>query len=365
MKVGLKLASVLLAVILYNVIYIPAGIHEVEKEVFESSRENLNVLYEAERYYKRKTRKYTDNFDTLKHFIDTDTLLQNRIKLVALTSDLVTTIDSYIDLKDVTFVSSIYKIRQSSEIIAKIFDEVKDEYRSTPEISELAEELFTLINSLPDDNEYQNFNSVSANVDSILRVKLAVSGYVLQKASNDLITFSEYVMNMMDDIETSELKNTWLGIEKDVKLISERMLAPGMKPQSKTNRLNKQIGVIIENLDRLSSRNKAAVRTTLESKHQNFTSIRDTFAEAVNFSLSQRGGQPFLNEQQTIISRLNEKTIMAPPLDGAKYIMELEQRGFKISCPNSSGTITRSMVFSQHYKNYGFVSNQGKSWDEN
>ena len=126
MKVGLKLAAVVLAVILYNVIYIPAGIREVEESALKTSKENLTVLYEAERYYKRKTRKYTDNFDTLKHFIDTDTLLRNRIKLVKLTVNLVKTIDSYLDLKDINFTASIYKIMQSSEIISKILDEVRD-----------------------------------------------------------------------------------------------------------------------------------------------------------------------------------------------------------------------------------------------
>ena len=364
MKVGLKLAAVVLAVILYNVIYIPAGIRKIEENALKTSKENLTVLYEAERYYKRKTRKYTDNFDTLKHFIDTDTLLQNRIQLVKLTKSLVNTIDSYLDLEDINFTASMYKMKQSSEIIAKILDEVKDEYRSTPEISELADELYTLITSLPDDNEYTNLNSVTANVDSILRVKIEISGYPLQKASTDLITFSEYVTTLMDEMEISSYKNTWLGIEKDLKLISDRMSAPGMKPQSKTNRLNKQIGVILENLDRLANRNKSEVQAELALNHKEFSDVRDSFADAANFTLTQRGGRPFLNEQLTIISRLNENTILAPPLDGAKYIMELEQRGFKISCPNTTGTITHTLMFSQHYKNYGFVSNQGKSWDQ-
>ena len=362
MKIALKLAIVLLCVALYYVIYIPVGIRQIEKNVYDESREKLTILYEAEKYYKRKTRSFTDNFDTLLTFIKQDTLLQNRIRLVNLTKELVSTVDQYVDKSREEFTSSVFKVSESSGTISNLMDEIRDEYQSTPQIVELADKLYNTIIAANEDDAYLKFNTVKNHIDSIFKVKIDVAEFKLMNASTNLISYSEMVMENMDGMELEEISTLWNGISEDLKTLEELMTAPGMKVQSKTNRFIKQAGIITENIDRLKGKSMAAEKTELQRRHNLFVAARDKFASGENFLLATRYCRPQLDEWEEFISKLDENTIVAPPLN-KRYTIALEGRGYKISCPNETGKITHHGVFSQTYRNYGYVTNQGRSWD--
>jgi hypothetical protein len=353
-----KVGIVLLGFALYYVIYKQYEISEIEKQVLNDSRLKLSILKEAEAYFNRKTRRYTENFEEILTYIQADSVLKNREKRVKLTNKLASTVDTYVS-NNVTV--SLRKIKDSSHTIKIILDEIRDEYQSTPDVVLAADELYNKLEGSLISNELVNFNIAAANLDTLFQVRIDISEHILQNAVEKILTKSEFVVEHIGLIEIGALKNFWEIIEKDLEKITKLLNRPNMIIEVKSARYNKQAGIVSENIAKLRSYNLENEKAEVVTFHSKLVSLKSEFIEASNFALTLKAGKPALEEAESLLLQLNEDTQFAPPLKDKKFIFELTVEGYKISCPNKKGEISHG-IFNQKYRNYGYVTNLEKSW---
>ncbi len=103
----LELLIVLLALLLIAVILIPDKIWKEEEFLTKTCRYNINAIYEAERYHFRMKEAYTDSLPKLVTFIQGDSSLQTRNKIVQLTRSLYSVIQNVQDNPTIEAVATL------------------------------------------------------------------------------------------------------------------------------------------------------------------------------------------------------------------------------------------------------------------
>ena len=103
----LELLIVLMALLLIAVILIPNKIWKEEEKVTITCQNNLNALYEAERFYYRSNEVYTDSLGKLLTFVQSDSGLNRRQTLVSLTNSLTKVLNNILTVSSVENVSKV------------------------------------------------------------------------------------------------------------------------------------------------------------------------------------------------------------------------------------------------------------------
>ena len=202
----LEILIVLMALLLIAVIIIPNQIWEEEEIVTSSCRQNLNALYESERFYYQRNNTYTDSLGKLLTFIQADSGLNKRQMLVSLSNSLTQVLENVLTI---TSFENISKISLAAfEITGDLMGNERY-FRKYPEIDQIREEIVRDIMKLDSSIIFPNFSQTKLFVDSLRDLKESVSDYSLQVATYRAISAADSLSLYYSKMEREEFIQNW------------------------------------------------------------------------------------------------------------------------------------------------------------
>ena len=371
--IALKAVIVILLVLLYFVIDIPAGIRVDENHAKSLSRERMEIIAQAQKLYKTKNSKFTDNIDLLLNTVISDTVLNEKDSRVKLTRELLDKINTFNSVKAA---EAILYISKSREEVFTILDEISDEYKTKENIANLNDQIINELNRFKVVELFQNYNYVSNSLDSLDELTINVERYSLQSAVERALMLSSVAIEYLPTIEVNNVNDIITKISNQL-IELENLLVSGPKKQNKSDRYKKFLERIQTNFAILKPLNLQAEAAELKKRQADITSTKDKYINEY-FTITSKRAILGLEEEELLLIEMikqGEKVFEAPPFatgfedysaEVKKFKLTLDDRGYtyEITCPNEGeGNLSKNLFFSLKYQNYGNVKNGVLSWE--
>ena len=327
----LEILIVLLVILLVIVIYIPDKIWEEEEYLTNTCRNNINSIYEAERYYYRHTESYTDTLSKLITFIQTDSALQTRSRLVNLTRS------------TLHVLNSLLKVPTLSEVltVSKSMDQMKSDLRANrryfkkyENILETSQNLQTEINKINHSATFVNFSIVKMYVDSLDYIREHISDYPLQNAIVYIRSYADTIKNYLPVVEKAPFYEYWTEHKAHMLAFVDTINHTDIKTVSSVgDRLMKFLSRGDKAVEAFMNADLAADARKLDSLMSSVNDLHQRFLSTDLFALTQRYGLQKLNETDSILLSLNEENFTCPDAN-ERYLIAFRNASITVECPN-------------------------------
>ncbi len=327
----LEILIVLLVALLVVVIYIPDKIWEEEAYLTNTCRNNINAIYEAERYYFRHTESYTDTLSKLVTFIQNDSALQTRARLVNLTRS---TLQALNNLLEVPALNHILVISQSFEQMRNDLRANRRYFRKYEGILQRSEDLQVELNKINHSAAFTNFSMVKLYVDSLNYVREHINDYSLQNAIVYIRTYADTIRSYLPNVEKAPFYEYWTQQKAQVEAFVDSI-----------NRTDiKQVSSVGDRLLKFLARGSKAVEGfmqadvtrdvyRLDSALVSVNELHQRFLSTDLFALTQRHGLHKLSENDSILLNLNETNFICPDAQ-QEYLVAFKGASITVECPN-------------------------------
>ncbi len=327
----LEILIILMALLLIAVIIIPNKIWEEEKIITSSCQQNMNALYEAERFYYQRNSTYTDSLGKLLTFIQADSGLNKRQMLVSLSTSLTQILDNILTI---TSFQSISKISLASfEITGDLMGNERY-FRKYPEINQVREEIVREMMRLDSSIIFPNFSQSKLFVDSLRDLKESIADYSLQVAAYHAISAADSLSLYYSKIERDELVQTWATqYNKISQFISDIRKTDISKVSTVPDRLKKFIDQINSNVKSLKAANTSKDAEALGVEKQSLTELHQKFLSPEFFILTESYSLTKLNEIDSILINLSQENFDCPDAK-TTYLIDTSKTRITIECSN-------------------------------
>ena len=326
----LEILIVLMALLLIAVIIIPNQIWEEEESVTSTCRQNLNALYEAERFYYQRNSTFTDSLGKLLTFVQADSGLNKRQTLVSLTNSLTQVLDNILRIQSFDNISKISLA--AFEITGDLVGNERY-FRKYPEIDQTREEIVREMIRLDSSVIFPNFSRTKLFVDSLRYLKESVSDFSLQVATYRAISAADSLSLYYDKLEKNELVRNWNSqYSKIDQFVSEIRKTDISKVSTVPDRLKKFIDQINKSVQSLNLANTSKDAEALGVEKQTLTELHKKFLSEF-FILTKSYSLTKLNETDSILISLSQDNFNCPDAK-TTYVFDTTRRRLTIECPN-------------------------------
>ncbi|OPX35530.1 hypothetical protein B1H10_01005 [candidate division KSB1 bacterium 4484_188] len=330
----LGILIVLMALLLVAVILVPDKIWKEEAQITNQSRANMTAVYEAEQFYYKTHREYTDSIPKLLEFVRNDSTLQQRQTLVSLTRSFMKVVDN---------IMNISSIKQISNLSQAAFEITGDLLGNRRYFRKYTEQNFEGI-SLEINREMMRFDSSAAFpnfcrtklfVDSLRNLRDKISDYPLQNGILHAIHYADSLKTYYGSIEKDAVTEFWNGEYKKINDFIGAINKTDIKSVSSVgDRLKKFIDRISTSLDAINAANSEADLNKIVSESKNLSELHQKFLSPKFFILTKRYGLTGLNETDSILVNLREEQFYCPD-SKLPYIIDTSYQGkLTVESPN-------------------------------
>lgn len=327
----LEILIVLMILLLLAVIFIPDQIWKEEDQLRTTCRNNMNSLYEAERFFYQKNNTYTDSLPKLLNFVQNDSGINRRQVLVTLTQSFTKVLDNILNVPSI---NNISKISQAAFEITGDLVGNERYFRKYENIATAAEEILREMMSMDNSADFPNFSQCKLFVDSLRSLKESVTDYPLQIAVLRGINSVDSLGLYYSRIEKQNFNQFWnTEYAKLTKLINDLRATDIVKVSSVADRLKKFLDQINTNLQMLNNSDASRDLENLEVEKQNLKELHQKFLSPEFFIMTKNNSLTSLNETDSILVNLSTNNFICP--DAQKpYIIDTLNRRITVECPN-------------------------------
>ena len=327
----LEILIVLLVVLLVIVIYIPDKIWKEESHLTSTCRYNINAIYEAERYYYRHTETYTDTLSKLVTFIQSDSALQTRSRLVNLTRSTLQTLNNLLEvptLRNVLIISkSIEQMRSDLRANRRFF-------RKYPSILQKSQNLQMELNKVNHSATFTNFSVVKMYVDSLAYIQDHISDYPLQNAIAYIRTYADSIRSFLPNVEKAPFYEFWTQQKMHLQAFVDSIHRTDIKQVSSVgDRLLKFLARGDNAVEDFMQADLTGDVYRLDSALVSVDELHQRFLSSDLFALTQRHGLRKLSENDSILLSLNENNFTCPDAQ-ERYLVAFKGASITVECPN-------------------------------
>jgi hypothetical protein len=320
-----------MALLLLTVIYLPNQIWKEEAQTIKICRDNMNTLYETQRFYYQKNNSYTDSLSKLLTFVQNDSGINRRQSLVSLTNSFTKVLNNILNVPSV---QNISKMSQAAFEITGDLVGNERYFRKYEHIAASSEEIVREMVNLDSSALFPSFSCSKLFVDSLRTLKESVTDFSLQiailRAINSLDSLSLYYSK----IERESFDQFWkVEYAKISKLIDEIRATDIAKVSSVADRLAKFIDQINSNLQLLNTSSATKDAQSLEVEKQNLKELHQKFLSLDFFILTQNASLTTLSENDSIIINLTQNNFICPDIK-KPYLIDTVKARITIECPN-------------------------------
>jgi len=327
----LEISIVLLALLLIAVIIVPNQIWEDELQTTIKCHDNVNAIYEAERFHYQKIGAYTDTFSYLLTTVQTDSGLMQRQTLVSLTQSFMRVAENILSIPSIETIS---KISQASfEVTGDLFGNERY-FRRYENIAQTSQEIVREMTRLDSSIAFPNFSRVKLFVDSLRFIKESVSDYSLQIAIFRSINYVDSLKEYYFSIEKDAFNQFWKDEYKKISnFITDIRATDISKVSTVPDRLKKFIDQINSSVQILNNANFSDDASNIENEKQNLIELHQKFLSPEFFILTKRYSLTALNEIDSILINLSQEDFLCPD-SKEPYLIDTTRRRLTVECPN-------------------------------
>jgi hypothetical protein len=328
----LEILIVVFVLLLVAVIIVPNQIWDDEQRVTTDCRNNLNSLYEAERFYYRANSQYTDTVSKVLSFVQADSGLQQRQSLVSLTRSFRQVLNNVLEIPALEEISAISQ--SSYEITGDLLG--NDRYfRKYEELLDSSLAINRDMGQFDSSMTFPNFAKVKSFVDSLRDLDDNISDISLQNSIQRGIDYVDSIDTYFNYLEIEEVTSFW---DREYKKITGFIASVNQtditKVSSVCDRLKKFIDKVDQAINALQTVNLDQDQQRIEAERQNLQELHQKFLSPQFFILTQRYGLTSLSELDSILINLNQNEFTCPD-DHKMYLIDTLKGGhFVVECPN-------------------------------
>jgi hypothetical protein len=321
-----KILIVLLVVAMIIVIILPGKIWEEEDMVRESSRGNMSTLYEAHRYYYGLKGTYTTNEEDLILTVQNDSALLKRQIVVNHTLRLKNAMEKFLNdpaIKNLYDISSNLKNIEDDLINNKRF------FRTIEEIDIEAEELKMQISSLRSGVQFEKYQLVVTDLDSLWQLRRDLTDYSLQSAARLAGSFSQDIVQDLPQIDFISMNQIWQPLSSRISdLMSE---VEGSRLKSLTSVADR---VADFQRDASSGFSYFLANPTSSSYTDAASDLGAVYNEFLSdFLITEEYAQHTLTETDSLLINISDRSFFTPR-DQLEYIFNIDDSaGIRIEDP--------------------------------
>lgn len=325
-----KILIVVLVVVLIFIILIPAEIWEQENLERTSAQYNMTSIYEAEKFYHRKTNQYTTDKDKLLKIIREDSTLKQVQQLVNYTQALKNKLDAYLNIP---YLKNLLIIDQNIATISE--DLVKNErwFKSSEEILSKAENLGLRLLSLNNELNYPNYTETVNILDTLYQLRRDLSDYNLQTAASKCADLSGRLNTYLPGTEFEDFKTEWDELFSELTSFRKEVDQTGISKQtSVAARIREFGGKVDKSVQGITKIDRAANIKTVESSSQAFTELYSTFLQ--DFLITGRRALYKLAIEDSMVLYISDENFLSSG-NGQPYILGLfsDSSDIKVESP--------------------------------
>jgi competence protein ComGC len=327
----LEILIILMVLLLIAVIFLPDQIWKEEAQTSKICRDNMNALYEAQRFYYQKNASYTESLSDLLTFVQKDSGLNRRQSLVSLTNSFTKVLDNILTIPSV---QNISKMSQAAFEVTGDLVGNERYFRKYEKIAMTSEEIIREMMNLDSSALFPNFSRSKLFVDSLRTLKESVTDFPLQIAVLRAINSADSLSLYYSKLEKESFTQFWRAeYAKISKLINDIRATDIVKVSSVADRLGKFIDQINTNLQLLNTSVASKDVQSLEVEKQNLKELHQKFLSPDFFILTKGKSLTTLSETDSIIINLSQNNFVCP--DNKKpYIIDTVKTRINIECPN-------------------------------
>lgn len=327
----LKIIIILLALLLVAVIALPQKIWREEGIVVKQSRENMNAIFEAQKFFHQKTDRYTDDLDTLITVIQNDTSLQQKKRLVNLTHEI------YDIMKNTLEISSVAAILTISTSVTELQSDLlgNDRYfEKYEDLDESQKMIFINLTRFDSSAAFPRFCETKTFVDSLNDLKNRINEYRLQSSAYLAENYLDSIHASLPKVEKDAIREFWnnlhLQIKKLIKDAEQTDIRKVTNIVDRLQRADEKINGAILNMLNSNIQSDIAELSNLQSEMEG---VYQNYISSEQFQITQRLGLLELTETDSTLLNLSEDNFISPD-DNKMYIVDTSGNHLTIESPN-------------------------------
>jgi competence protein ComGC len=327
----LEILITLMVLLLLAVIFLPDKIWKEEAQTSKICRDNMNALYEAQRFYYQKNANYNESLPDLLTFVQKDSGINRRQSLVSLTNSFTKVLNNILTVPSI---QNISKMSQASFEITGDLVGNERYFRKYENLAITSEEIIREMMNLDSSALFPNFSRSKLFVDSLHALKESVTDFPLQIAVLRAINSADSLSLYYSKLEKESFTQFWrVEYAKISKLINDIRATDIVKVSSVSDRLGKFIDQINTNLQLLNTSIASKDVQSLEVEKQNLKELHQKFLSPEFFIITKSKSLTALSETDSIIINLSQNNFVCP--DNKKpYILDTVKARITIECPN-------------------------------
>ena len=329
----LKVLVGVLAFVLYQVLTIPGQIWSDQAELTETSRDNMNSVYEAQRYFYSKNNRYVhaDSMEQLVEFLSQEEGLKNRRQAGVLTNKLNNAIQEVLAIPTFSALlpvsQSLYEINGDLSFNTRYFQKY-DHIISQKE--QLSENLAQFNTSL----DFPVFTQVKTYTDSLNMLAERINEYSIAEGAMLAKRYADTLSTMVGSIERDKVNAFWKQQYAGMgQLAGDILRSDLVKVTSVGDRLNKFIDRIDGAMASFSAANLSADGSALTQQASALNSLITEFSQPENEAVAGSKGLLQLNETDSILVKFSEANFYDPDMwDGKqRYIVSFQENSPRLT----------------------------------
>ncbi|APF16766.1 hypothetical protein Calab_0934 [Caldithrix abyssi DSM 13497] len=329
-SIVLELIIVLLVAALVAVILIPGKIWKEQEQEAKTAHSNMTAIYEALKYYKTLTGKYTSDPAELLNTIRADSNLMRKQKVVNYTRELIRNFNGYLNSP---YVRNLMRIRVN---ISQIIDDLESNryhFRTVEEINNEANELKIQLGNYLNSPAMPDLVKVFSYLDSLNQIKQTLTDYTLQVNTMKIISAIDSLEKYLQNVDPIKAQEAWAPLSERIAIFDKKVKrSPINRVSSVADRVEDFRKRVDGSFEQISGLDIAAELQNIQQRNQALKDMYQKFLKDYNvtsqFALSK------LSEADSLIVHLTEKNFYSP-VNGQMYkiLFDSDSQFVKIESP--------------------------------
>jgi len=329
-SIVLELIIVLLVAALVAVILIPGKIWKEQEQEEITAHTNMTAIYEALKYYKQLTGKYTADPAELLNTIRADSNLMRKQKVVNYTRELIRNFNSYLNNP---YVYNIMRIKMNVTQIIDDLESNRYHFLTIDEINNEANELKIQLGNFLNSPTTPDLVKVFSYVDSLNQIKQTLTDYSLQVNTLKIISVIDSLEKYLQNVDQNKAKESWQTLSQRIQEFDKNVKrSPINRVSSVADRVEDFRKRVDDSFEKLSMLDLQAELASIRGINQKIKEMYQKFLK--DYNVTSQLALSKLSEADSLIVHLTEKNFYSP-VNGQMYklLFDADSQFVKVESP--------------------------------
>ncbi len=329
-SIVLEIIIVILVAVLIAVILIPGKIWKEEAREEKIAHDNIASIYQSEKFYFRKTQKYTEDPAELLRVVRQDSSLLQKQQIVNYTREINRLIGDYLQIP---YIKSIVLIDKNMTSILEDLEGNKRNFKAFENIKNEADNLKLQLTQLHRSSNFPNYVNAATYLDSLVGIRTAITDFSLQNVASRAKTLTDTIQVVLPNIKIMEYRKEWKPLNDRIKKFVKRVLRSDLtKVTSVGDRVRDFRELVDRGFDRIS---KIDIQKSIDQAAAQNQKIDQEYNKFLkDYIVTSKLGLYRLSTADSLVLHLTEDNFYSPVTKGMyKIIIDKDSAAVKVESP--------------------------------